>query len=242
MNDDDDLGNFFDEINQIEDTVTTEPALKPESIDVSVSSNFIAADTSASSSRKSTTNAVPNIVTVISSKPQVVSKPAEITSNPREVYTYGGINSENGVEVASGFIRDAAREIREFTSSATNVTIDGLTTTSASTSSSKNSGQSIGPIIGPPGPPSGPHPSSYVRQKPSGGLNLSLHSYSTSYVTSTGNLNYYQKNGLRTLVSEMILWYQLSILHYFKDASNNLLVHLNLPTLQFAFSPLFQHL
>ena len=201
MKDDDDLGNFFDEINQIEETVVTEQALKSESINVSVSSNFVASETSASPSKKSATNAIPSIATVISSKPQIVSKPAEITSNPREVYTYGGIDSQSGVEVTSGFIRDAAREIREFTSSATNITSEGLATTSASTSSSKHSGQSIGPIIGPPGPPSGPPPSSYARQKTSGGLNLSLHSYSTSYVTSTGNLNNYQKNGLRTPVS-----------------------------------------
>lgn len=194
MNAEDDLGNFFDEINQIEETVITEPEVKSETKDISVSSNFVA--TSNLSSKNSVTKTPTNTVTVISNKPQVLSKPPEINSNTREVYIYGELNSEFGTETSSGFIRDAARETNELTSAATNISSESLASSSASTSSSStkhaNLSQSIGPIgptVGPPGPPSGPPPSSYPQHKSSGGLNLSLHSYSTSYVTSTGSLN-----------------------------------------------------
>lgn len=173
MADEDDLGDFFNEINQIEEI----PAVE-QPIPVVVNENTVLSH--------STTKSVTAVVNVIDSKSSssasVITKEtghqnpknSELVAVNHAVYTYAAVpsNPENvatdGQFVAGG---NAASYADSFASS--------------SSSARKTS---IGPSIGPSAPP-GPRPPSNSfphSSSSSGGLNLSLHSFSTSYVTSTG--------------------------------------------------------
>lgn len=173
MADEDDLGDFFNEINQIEEI----PAVE-QTIPIVVNENTVLSH--------STTKSVAAVVNVIDSKSSssasVMTKEtghqnpmnSELVAVNHAVYTYAAVpsNPENvatdGQFVAGGSAPSHADSF-------------------ASSSSSMRK-TSIGPSIGPSAPP-GPRPPSNSfphSSSSSGGLNLSLHSFSTSYVTSTG--------------------------------------------------------
>lgn len=194
MADEDDLGNFFDEINQIEET---EAAEQPKQISIDQSSEL-----QTSSKSVATERAIANGPTVVKQYgPQIVSKPAELVSKPAElvavnraIYTYG-VSSNSTVEVSSTVARESSTE-----------------NTEAEVSGSSNyqiKHASIGPSIGPVGPPTGPRPpSNSFPHSSSGGSNFSLHSFSTSYVTSTGDSilitlisRIYSRNKLTSILS-----------------------------------------
>lgn len=173
MADEDDLGNFFDEINQIEEA---EAAEQPKQILVEKSSE------SQTSIKNFTVDHAPaNGPTIVKQYgPQIVSKPAELVSKPAElvavnraIYTYG-VNSNPAVDISSAVSRDFSSESTE------------AETSGSSSYSIKHA--SIGPSIGPVGPPTGPRPpSNSFPHSSSGTSNFSLHSFTTSYVTSTGD-------------------------------------------------------
>lgn len=180
MADNDDLGNFFDEINQIEETADVgEPktAMTSESAQPYISSKSVAPELNHINHRNLATSSV------ISKQPelQTVSKATEFVAVNRAVYTYG---------IASTLDNSSTEPLSDVQESDICATSSSTFENSASSSSS-NRHSSIGPSIGPIGPPTGPRPPSGAPshsypQHSSGGLNLSLHSFSTSYVTSSG--------------------------------------------------------
>lgn len=185
MADEDDLGNFFDEINQIEEVaVTEEPKTvqKCENTELRSSSGNVVTDANTSKPKAVAISAA----IVKQCGPQIVSRPAELVVNNRAIYTYGVTSTSEGPVIAS---RETSNEIQG-PSSGVSATFVADNTVLLSSSSS-NAHVSIGPSIGPIGPPTGPRPPSSSAPTPSyssGGLNLSLHSFSTSYVTSSGKL------------------------------------------------------
>lgn len=174
---DDDLGNFFDEINQIEETEAVE---QPKQISIDRNDDLQASSTGNAAEKKNGSG--PAIIKQYG--PQIVSKPAELVSKPAElvavnraIYTYGA-SSNSAVDISSAVTREPSAEIPGYSEA------DVLGSTNYT-----NKHASIGPSIGPIGPSTGPRPpsTSFSHHSSSGSSNFSLHSFSTSYVTSTGN-------------------------------------------------------
>jgi hypothetical protein len=173
MADEDDLGNFFDEINQIEEAEAVEQPKQnsPEqSSGLQTSTKKIAVEKINASGPTIVKQYGPQIV----SKPaELVSKPAELVAVNRAIYTYG-VNTNSTVDISTAVARETFSETNE-------AEVSG-------SSNYSNKLASIGPSIGPVGPPTGPRPpSNSFPHSSSGSSNFSLHSFSTSYVTSTGN-------------------------------------------------------
>ena len=177
MANEDDLGDFFNEINQIEELPTV-TEIKPIAVD----------ERTLPSISHSTTKSVAAVVNIGDSKSSSTvfvstkeaghqnQKNSELVSANHAVYTYSVPSAENAATATDG----------HFTAGSAASHTDGF---GSSSSSMRNT--SIGPSIGPSGPPGGPRPPSSAAthsfpHSSSGGLNLSLHSFSTSYVTSTG--------------------------------------------------------
>lgn len=171
MADDDDLGDFFDEINQIEETADTgesKSVTTLDSVQPYTSSKSVGPELNQSSQK------TPAASSMISRLPELLTIPksTEFVAVNRAVYTYGVAPTlDNGSADSFTDVQDSE---------------------SSGSSSSSNRNSSIGPSIGPIGPPTGPRPplstaSHSYPQHSTGGLNLSLHTFSTSYSTSIGN-------------------------------------------------------
>ena len=171
MADEDDLGDFFNEINQIEELPAVE---EPKSI--VVNDNIVLSH--------STSKSVAAVVNTVDSKVSNnalgatketghhIRKNFELVAVNHAVYTYAAPSNPENVANDGQFVAGG---------------IAASFTDSLGSSSSSIRNTTIGPSIGPSGPPGGPRPpSSSFPHSSSGGLNLSLHSFSTSYVTSTG--------------------------------------------------------
>lgn len=175
MADEDDLGDFFNEINQIEELPAVE---EPKSI--VVNENIVLSH--------STSKSVAAVVNIVDSKVSNnavgatketghhIPKNSELVAVNHAVYTYAAPSDPENVANDGHFAGGG---------------IAATYTDSLGSSSSSIRNTSIGPSIGPSGPPGGPRPPSSAAthsfpHSSSGGLNLSLHSFSTSYVTSTG--------------------------------------------------------